>query len=669
MTKGSLHPQTPARPPAPRRVFAFNGGSFTDRRVNAILKAAGYGPQIGWPSGKDAVLAWGHRPTAKRAEYVAAKTGAKVIRVEDPFYRSVLTGRDGDAPMGLLIDHKGSHYDAAQPSDLEDILAGHPLDDPAQLRQAQICMAQISRWRLSKYNATPLNAPRPKRGYVLVIDQTRGDASIPLSGATALTFHQMLEAARIAHPDKRIVIKTHPETTAGHRQGHFTQADLQGDDKLWDHPTAPQDLFSGAVAVYAVSSQMGFEAILNGHRPHIFAQPFYAGWGLTQDAVPPYRRNRRLTPVQLFTGACLIYPKWFNPHSGRLCDFSTALRNLSAQTRAWRDDHKGWSAYGMRLWKRGHMRKVFGRYGKTTFDPKSPASDQPTMTWGNTNGPITSARVEDGFLRSRGLGANLVPPMSLVLDDIGIYFDATQPSRLEHLIARSPELAPDQITRAKALRDTLTAARLSKYNLDTDPLPDLPDGHKILVPGQVEDDASIKFGANDVRTNIGLLKAVRALHPRAIIVYKPHPDVEAGLRAGVVEDPTRIADVTLNSGDAIDAIEACDAVHTMTSLLGFEALLRGTPVTCHGHPFYAGWGLTTDTMPHPRRTAKPMLDQLLHATLIDYPRYFDPVTGLACSVEVIIERLLDGDVSHSGQALRLLSKLQGVFATYAHVWR
>src|SRR3546814_1186728 len=57
----------------------------------------------------------------------------------------------------------------------------------------------------------------------------------------------------------------------------------------------------------------------------------------------------------------------------------------------------------------------------------------------------------------------------------------------------------------------------------------------ILVPGQVEDDASIRFGCTDVRTNIALLKAARAARPDAFIVYKPHPDVVSGNRTGKIQ--------------------------------------------------------------------------------------------------------------------------------------
>ena len=107
----------------------------------------------------------------------------------------------------------------------------------------------------------------------------------------------------------------------------------------------------------------------------------------------------------------------------------------------------------------------------------------------------------------------------------------------------------------------------------------------------------------------------------------------------------------------------------MTSLLGFEALIRGIPVTCLGAPFYAGWGLTRDLGPIPaRRSARPTLDHLIHATLISYPRYWDPISRLPCPPEVIIDRLSGPDLP-AGPANRLLSRLQGRFASWHRLWR
>jgi capsular polysaccharide export protein len=70
-----------------------------------------------------------------------------------------------------------------------------------------------------------------------------------------------------------------------------------------------------------------------------------------------------------------------------------------------------------------------------------------------------------------------------------------------------------------------------------------------------------------------------------------------------------------------------DDVHCLTSLAGFEALLRGLPVTCHGLPFYAGWGLTRDLHASPRRTRRLALDELVAGALILYPTYVSRTTG------------------------------------------
>jgi capsular polysaccharide export protein len=222
--------------------------------------------------------------------------------------------------------------------------------------------------------------------------------------------------------------------------------------------------------------------------------------------------------------------------------------------------------------------------------------------------------------------------------------------------------------------------RLSKYNLGGANLPNLPKGQLILIPGQVEDDASIRLGAGQVRSNLGLVQAVRAANPDAILIYKPHPDVEAGLRLGKV-DPASLAPLVQHvavNADPIALLDAVDAVWTMTSLLGFEALLRGKPVTCLGAPFYAGWGLTRDLGPIPLRrlqkpdgTAqhRPGLLGLVHATLIAYPRYFDPVSNLPCPPETALLRLQSGAIPRLGLGNRLLAKLQGRFASYAALWR
>lgn len=663
------HEQQAAAGANRQRLFVYNGGFLTQKRIRRVLDLSGYDIKLGKPSDGDLVGVWGQSPTSPRGEAVAAKTETPILRVEDAFLRSVLPGRDGQPPLGLFLDKRGVHFDPATNSDLEHLLTHDPLDDTVLLNRARAAIDRIRTAHLSKYNAYDLDAPTPKPGYVLVIDQTRGDASVKASRADKNTFLEMLYYAQEENPGARIIVKTHPETAGGHRDGHFDKSIENGQVTLFDAAVSPWALFDGATSVYTVSSQMGFEAIFAGHRPHVFGQPCYAGWGLTEDRNPVQRRQRKLTRAQLFAGVMMRYATWYDPYRDRLCELEDALATLEAQAREWREDHHGWTGAEMRLWKRKPLQQVFGRYLKMRFGDAA-TDERRLMVWAGKATPEMGdvVRVEDGFLRSRGLGAELIPPLSLVTDTAGIYYDPTSPSDLEQFIADSPSLSDAARDRAKAVIRAVTASKLSKYNLQRD-TPELPDGHRILVPGQVEDDASIRLGTIDVATNRDLLLAARDAHPDAVILYKPHPDVEAGLRDGAVADAAEIADMVVQNGDPIALIDAVQEVWTMTSLLGFEALLRGVPVTCLGQPFYSGWGLTTDRHPHPRRTARPDLTALAHAVLIDYPRYFDPKSGLACPVEVIIERLASGDLPSPGPFNRSVAKLQGVFASYAHLWR
>ncbi|MBL3703026.1 capsular polysaccharide biosynthesis protein [Sulfitobacter sp. BDSS02] len=638
-----------------------------------MLHLAGYDIRIGMPSDGDMVGIWGNSPTAHRGLSIAEKKQVPVLRVEDAFLRSLHPGRSGNAPLGLLLDRAGVHFDPSVPSDLEEILAKNPLDDSALLDRARDAMSRIQESHLSKYTAFEPDQPVPRPGYVLVVDQTRGDASVTASGADRADFIEMLVFAQEENPGAKILIKTHPETVAGYRAGYFDETDASDRVTLFTETVSPWNLLQGAVGVYTMSSQLGFEAVLAGHKPRVFGQPFYAGWGLTQDENPVPRRERRLTRPQLFAAAMILYPIWYDPYRDRLCEIEDVLATLEAQSRAWREDHLGWVASGMRLWKRNHLQKMFGREKRVVFsdDIQNRRPDgRRHMAWASKlpEPTGTMTRVEDGFLRSRGLGAELVPPLSLITDEKGIYYDPRHPSRLEDLIAKRSTLTAGQERRAERLISSLVSQKLNKYNLGGD-LPDLPEGRRILVSGQVEDDASILTGGGAIRDNLALLQEVRAAAPEAIIIYKPHPDVEASLRKGAIEAGP-LADVIAINTDAAALLGMVDEVWTMTSLLGFEALLRGLPVTTFGAPFYAGWGLTRDLGETPdRRRARPSLNGLVHAALIDYPRYWDPVTGLPCPVEVIVERLASGDIPTPGPFNRTISKLQGLFASASPWWR
>lgn len=650
-----------------RPLYVYSGGFLTEPGVRRILALAGYDLRLGLPRPGEAVAVWGRSATAARGEAVSALRDAAVVRIEDAFLRGIEPG-PGEPPAGLIIDPIGVHFDASRPSRIEAILSGDPLDDAALLQRSHAGIARWKRLEFSKYNNFDQNAELPVPGYVLIVDQKPGDAAIRHGRANATSFRDMLNAAIDDYPNARIIIKLHPAAGGRH---HFREMDFGPRVTYLDAPVSPAALLEGASAVYTVSSQMGFEAILAGHRPRVFGQPFYAGWGLTEDTAPIPRRARKLSRAQLFAAAMILAPTWYDPCRDRLCTFEEALDQMEARLRAWREDRAGHVALGMKRWKRRSLQGFFGRekplrFATTPTEARrhAQATGRGLLVWGAVEAApadLPLRRVEDGFLRSRGLGARLVPPLSLVADDLGLYYDPSRESRLERLIATP--CPPDAEARAERLIRRLVGAGLSKYNLGARPPEALPPGHRILVPGQVEDDASIRLGCGPIRTNLGLLAACRAANPTAVLVYKPHPDVEAGLRSRAIPAAAVLehADHVASDTDPVALIDQVDEVWTLTSLLGFEALLRGKPVTCLGQPFYAGWGLTRDLMAAPeRRSARPSLAALVHAALIAYPRYRDPVSGLPCPVEVTLERLATGNLPRQSGPLRAAAALQSL---------
>jgi capsular polysaccharide export protein len=307
-----------------------------------------------------------------------------------------------------------------------------------------------------------------------------------------------------------------------------------------------------------------------------------------------------------------------------------------------------------------------------------PSSVQPHFVWGahtwSEQQDQVCIRVEDGMIRSVGLGADLVQPLSLVFDTRGIYFDATRPSDLEWLLKNS-EFNAHLLNRAASFRERLVSLNVTKYNLKGAHW-HRPEHakHVVLVAGQVETDASIKLGSAHVHTNLELLESVRRMRPNSYILYKPHPDVEAGLRAGTLpEQMSTSANTSLQKHTAVlydevltqasiaNLYSQVDEVHVISSLSGLEAMLRGLKVVCHGMPFYVGWGLceapfiTEDVQS--RRGRNLPIDALVATVFFSYASYRNPRDGSIWSAEQALDELV-AQTARSKQQLSRWAKLK-----------
>ncbi|WP_173931550.1 capsular polysaccharide biosynthesis protein [Chelativorans sp. Marseille-P2723] len=600
----------------------------------------------GVSDGVDMIAGWGRRKRARAAWILAAREGLAFLTVEDGFLRSV--ERD-DPPLSLVVDDVGIYFDCSAPSRLEALISR-----PIRADEEQRAKALIRMWRegrVSKYNhSRDFEGALPPR-YVMVVDQICGDASVIYGEADAASFARMLEAALSENPDCAVVVKVHPDVLARGKKGYLSRQAVE-DPRVTviADDCHPARLIEEAEAVYTVTSQIGFEALIWGKRVRTFGMPFYAGWGLTDDALPaPARRQNGASLEALVHAALVVYPRYVDHETGTRCEVEDVLSHIALQRRLRSRFPRKVEALGFSRWKRPILRRFLSgsqvRFRRRASDV---AEDSTVAVWGcaipeGLPDGVRIIHIEDGFLRSVGLGADLTRPLSWVCDPVGLYYDSTRLSRLEQLLAET-EFDAALLTRAEALRRRIVDAGITKYNLrifswqrpDRSP-------RVILVPGQVEDDAAIRQGAPLIRTNLQLLRTVRETNPDAYIVYKPHPDVTARLRRrGAGEsDSMSFCDEVVHHADMACLLHEVDEVHTMTSLAGFEALLRGRNVVCYGQPFYAGWGLTRDMAPVPRRTRRLTLDQLIAASLILYPTYVCRRTGRFTTPERAVEQLVN----------------------------
>lgn len=635
------------------------------------------------------IAGWGHKAPGLRAKKLAAEQALPYLALEDGFLRSYGLAVRGAAPWSLVVDDLGIYYDASTPSRLERLIA----EAPPATAEAEALLQRMRDTQLSKYNTGARVLPPAMAAltqpYVLLIDQCVGDASLPLGYASEESFRRMLADAMRRHPGAPLVVKIHPDVVSGAREGYLARMTLPPHTIRITQDIHPALLFAQAREVHTATSLLGMEALIAGVPVVCHGAPFYAGWGLTDDhGLPEHvaaRRQARPGLAQLFDAAYRRYARYIDPRTGAASDLATTIDQLAALSAqdAGRPAHvHGW---GFSRWKRPHVAPFLtGPGGQVTHHRSmkkalaaAAAEGTALAFWASKETPALVAeaaaqgvallRVEDGFLRSAGLGSDLIAAHSLVVDPLGIYYDATRPSQLEQWLEEGDFPAP-LLARAATLRDTILAAGISKYNLGG-VAPTLPNDRPIhLVVGQVEEDASIAQGGVHINTNAALLEAVRAAHPDAYLVYKPHPDVLAGnrRRGAADRDPARYADQVVTDAPIGALLPRVAALHTITSLAGFEMLLRGGKVVTYGHPFYAGWGLTEDKAgPHPRRTRRATLDELVAAALIRYPRYYDWAHGLPSTPEACVTALATaprGTPPRLRQARRLLRWLKGRLA-------
>ncbi|HEG5234394.1 TPA: capsular polysaccharide biosynthesis protein [Campylobacter jejuni] len=622
----------------------------------------------------DLFFGWGRKKSGLKAMNLAKKYKAKFILLEDGFIRSLNLGVENSPSFSMVKDDIGIYYDATMPSKLENLLNTCEFKDE-EIKQAKKAIELIKKYKISKYNNNldiPDNYFQKDEKRVLIITQTANDASLEFGLAKDFKTLDMIKDAIKENPKSTIYIKIHPDVLSGKKQSDLDINSLPKECILISENFNPIALLEFFDKVYTKTSGMGFEALIQECECVCYGMPFYAGWGLTKDKLECKRRMQKRSLEEVFYAAYILYSEYFNPYLNQKSNIFDTIQTLAKYKSIEKANSNRLFMLGFTLWKRYFIKPFFKAKNNEIIFLNSIKSlaryklkeDDKFFIWGkkydeNTlkNLLLVKAKeqnltsftpkvslVEDGFIRSISLGSDLTRPFSLIVDDKGLYIDPNKVSKLEELL-QNEIFDKNMLNRAKNIIKTLLENRFSKYNgLKHEDLKiNAKIGQKvILIPAQVEDDASMILGGFGLST-LDLLKEVRSKNQDAYIIFKPHPDVLSGNRVGL-KDETLIlefCDEIVKDCSIDSAIKIADEIHTITSTSGFDALLRAKKVFTYGMPFYAGWGLTKDKYRCERRTRKLSLEELVAGALITYPRYINPKTKTLCEIEVCLDIMLN----------------------------
>ncbi|AHK77361.1 capsular polysaccharide biosynthesis protein [Campylobacter coli] len=608
---------------------------------------------------EDVFVGWGRKKSGLKAVELAKKHNVKFLLLEDGFLRSLNLGVENSPSFSIVKDEIGIYYDATAPSKLENILNTYEFSSE-ELEQAKKAIELIKKEKLSKYNnnlCLPKELFNANEERVLIITQVANDTSLKFGLADNFSTQDIINEAIKENPNAKIYIKIHPDVLSSKKQSDFNAQDLPSKCVVIKENYNPIELLSHFKKVYTKTSGMGFEALMLKQECVCYGMPFYAGWGLTQDKQMCKRRLKKRSLEEVFCAAYILYSEYFNPYLNQKSDIFDTIYTLAKYKKIEQANSNTLYFLGFTLWKRWFMRPFFkAKNNKIIFlnslDELYKANLNPEdkiFIWGKKYDKTLLAKdfsneiflVEDGFLRSVFLGSDLTRPFSLIIDSKGLYVDPSKPSDLEDILQN--HIFDESLKqRAKKLITMIMQNKFSKYNgLKHEKLNFNTNKKIILIPAQVEDDASMILGGAGFDT-LKLLQSVRKANENAFIVFKPHPDVLSGNRKGLKDKSIilKYCDEIIENVSIDSAINASDEVHTITSTSGFDALLRGKKVVVYGKPFYAGWGLTSDLHKIPRRTRVLSLEELVAGVLILYPRYIHPKSKNLCEVELALDTML-----------------------------
>ena len=275
----------------------------------------------------DAYAGWGWKWSGLRAKALAERRGAELIVLEEGFVSGFADALK--EPINAYIaDRRAPHYDGTTQSDLERTILHETFGEDERAR-AGAAIRTLAETGLSKWNSAPVMSPRAlglTEPFVLLLDQVKGDRSLTYGGGGPDAFERLLAAARREAEGRRIVLRAHPVAT---RRGPLAEACRGADDVMvLTQPCRLAPLLEAAAAVYTVASHAGFEALFYGTPVRCFGEPFFAGWGLTEDDTAMPRRGVPRDLESVFASAYLRHSRYLDPHDRSVVALEEAMENV-----------------------------------------------------------------------------------------------------------------------------------------------------------------------------------------------------------------------------------------------------------------------------------------------------------------------------------------------------
>jgi hypothetical protein len=258
----------------------------------------------------------------EKIKALAKENGAPYYNIENGFLAfSGIALLNSAKSHSLLLDSKSMYFDGEGGSSVEDaILFSEELSSGEEAHVAPL-IKRILTHNLSKYNHAPQLIPflpGDNKDKVLIVDQRYADKSIGFAGASEVTFNTMLMDAHRENPNSDIIVKVHPDALTGLVKGHYDRA-VENIPRvyLYAEDINPVCLLKAVGSVYAVSSQMGFEALMLGKDVYVYGKAIYGGWGLTNDRIQFDRRGgEHRTLLQLFKALYIDNVPYIDPITG-----------------------------------------------------------------------------------------------------------------------------------------------------------------------------------------------------------------------------------------------------------------------------------------------------------------------------------------------------------------